>query len=95
MIEVRKVIFFLVAVTRHLTRVAMAGQTRFRLETFGSYYPHLPYTRRTWQMSPRYVLLFIRRLPSYLRWVDEMEHLRRQGADEWWRDHTGSSRDTP
>jgi hypothetical protein len=82
-----------VAIARHGVRVWRSGQTRFRLETFGLYYPHLPYRKRAWQVTPAYLVLLLVRLPSYLRWVVEMDRLRREGSREWWERHGGSLRD--
>ena len=62
---------------RHLYRVWRAGQLRFRLETFGVYYPALPYQAPWWRVSPRGVWLLTRRLLPYARWIAAMEELRR------------------
>jgi hypothetical protein len=72
---------------RHLYWVGRSGQVRFRLETFGLYYPTLPYDAPWWRVNPGSLLLLIRRLPEYIRWVAEMEELRRHGPDVWWSRH--------
>ncbi|MGI8824794.1 MAG: hypothetical protein ACR2JC_03960 [Chloroflexota bacterium] len=69
----------LVAV-RHLLRLQRAGQLRFRLETFGVYYPALPYEAPWWCVSPRYAAMLVKGLPTYMRWVMEMERLQSAGA---------------
>lgn len=69
---------------RHFYRVWRGGQIRFRLETFGVYYPAFPYSSPWWKVSPRVVVLLIRRLPPYVRWVREMEDVAAGGAAAWW-----------
>jgi hypothetical protein len=71
---------------RHGYRVWRAGQLRFRLETFGVYYPALPYASPWWKVSPRGVFLLLRQLGPYASWLVEMEDLRRYGAKAWWQD---------
>lgn len=70
--------------TRHLVRVWRAGQLRFRLETFGLYYPHPPYASPWWRFNMRSAWLLLRQLPSYARWVEEMEQLQEKGPASWW-----------
>ena len=77
----------ILCVVRHLYWVERSGQVRFRLETFGLYYPSLPYDAPWWRPNPASLLLLIRRLPSYVRWVVEMEELQRQGPEAWWSRH--------
>jgi hypothetical protein len=80
---------------RHLYWVVRSGQVRFRLETFGLYYPALPYEAPWWRVNPRGLLLLLQRLPFYIHWIAEMEELRRQGAEGWWsrrRSEAGSHR---
>jgi hypothetical protein len=71
-------------IARHTARLCRAGQLRFRLETFGAYYPSPPYSRPWWRVSARTVALLLRRLPAYAAWVVEMEELRAGGAAAWW-----------
>lgn len=70
---------------RHGWWIWRAGQLRFRLETFGLWWPALPYQAPWWRVPPRNLVLFARRLVSYCRWVVEMEALRRHGPAGWWR----------
>lgn len=74
-----------VVVIRHLYRVIRNGQLRFRLETFGVYYPELPYRAPWWRVSPRGVWLLLRQAPAYAKWVVEMERLRHADGSAWWR----------
>ena len=85
--NVKALLSDLMLVARHLVRVWKSGQTRFRLETFGLYYPALPYERRAWQLDLRVLLLFLRRAPAYTRWVIEMERLRHESPRSWWERH--------
>jgi hypothetical protein len=78
--------------TRHLYRVWRAGQLRFRLETFGVYYPALPYAAPWWKVSPRAIHLLLRQLGPYATWLVEMEDLRRYGPAPWWHDASQRSR---
>lgn len=80
-------------VPRHLFLLWRWGQLRFRLETFGMYYPTLPYTSPAWRMTPRVALLLLRRAPAYVRWLLEMEDVRRGGPEGWWRRHRSAGRD--
>lgn len=80
-------------VVRHLLRVWRFGQIRFRLETFGLYYPAGQYERPVWKVSPLALLLLARRSPSYARWIIDMERLREGGSTSWWHDHGGVPRD--
>jgi hypothetical protein len=80
----------------HLYRVWRGGQLRFRLETFGLYYPALPYQSPWWRISPGTAWLLVRRLAAYVRWVEEMETVQRGGGAAWWnrfeRDGRGQER---
>lgn len=67
---------------RHLWIVWRAGQLRFRLETFGVYYPAPPYVSPVWRVSPRNLLLLLQHSPAYLRWVVEMDDMRRRPAND-------------
>lgn len=64
---------------RHGLLLWRAGQLRTRLETFGVYYPALPYTAPWWRVSPRSTVLLLRRARAYAHWLAEMENLRRRG----------------
>jgi hypothetical protein len=77
----------------HARRIVRSGQLRFRLETFGVYYPSRPYSRPWWRMSARGLWLLARQAPSYLRWVIEMERLRAGTGERWWEEHGGSPRE--
>lgn len=70
---------------RHAWRVRQAGQVRFRLETFGLWWPALPYTAPWWRIPPRNLRLFMRQTRAYCHWVIEMERLRSDGPEVWWR----------
>lgn len=70
---------------RHAWVVWRAGQLRFRLETFGLYWPSMPYAAPWWRVSPRSLGLFLRQSRSYCRWIIDMEELRRAGPEAWWR----------
>jgi len=71
----------------HLVGLLRSGQLRFRLETYGIYYPAIPYAEPWWKIRPRYLWLLLVHLRSYARWVDEMEELRSQGTRGWWSRH--------
>jgi hypothetical protein len=73
-----------VTLTRHTFLLWRTGLLRFRLETFGAYYPSPPYTVPAWRMSPRQSLLLLQRARMYARWLVEMEDLRRSGGHSWW-----------
>lgn len=65
----------LMALSRHTCTLWRTGQLRFRLETFGLYYPAPPYTAPWWKARPRNALLLLRQMPAYARWLVEMEDL--------------------
>ncbi len=69
---------------RHAVHCWRAGQVRFRLETFGVYYPALPYTAPWWKAPPSNLLLLCRQGPAYLAWILEMDQVRRGGSMAWW-----------
>ena len=75
----------LAALARNAVRLIRGGQVRFRLETFGLYFPHLPYETPIWQISPRVAFLLLRQLPAYSRWLAEMEEIGLAGPESWWR----------
>ncbi|MBI4507578.1 MAG: hypothetical protein HY691_18755, partial [Chloroflexi bacterium] len=51
----------------HIWRLVRLRLLRFRLETFGLYYPSLPHERPWRRVAPAVALLVARRLPGYLR----------------------------
>ncbi|HLJ66559.1 MAG TPA: hypothetical protein VKX16_04280 [Chloroflexota bacterium] len=69
---------------RHTLRLGRTGQLRFRLETFGVYYPAFPYAQPWWRISPPQLFLLLRQAPRYADWLSEMDALRREGAATWW-----------
>ena len=69
---------------RHLFCLWRAGQLRFRLETFGLYYPSPPYSAPWWRISLRGLAHLARQTGSYARWLEEMDCLRREGPPGWW-----------
>lgn len=69
---------------RHAYRIWRSGQLRFRLETFGLYYPAPPYQAPWWRAPWRNVVLIMRQAARYGVWVVEMEELRRRGPSAWW-----------
>lgn len=84
-----------VILLRHAWRVYRGGQIRFRLETFGLYYPAPPYRRPVWQLTPGSLRLLWETAGAYARWVIEMEEMRKRGAQGWWarrrEEHLGRS----
>jgi hypothetical protein len=76
-----------IALLRHGLLLWRSGLLRFRLETFGLYYPELPYRSPAWRISLVYCVLLLRRAHSYGRWLLEMEDTRRHGARGWWELH--------
>lgn len=69
---------------RHLIQLARCGQIRFRLETFGVYYPAPQYDAPWWRVTPRSVLLLLRRGRSYALWLAEMDRMTHRGGAAWW-----------
>ncbi len=72
---------------RHALLLWRAGQVRFRLETFGLYYPAVPYAAPWWRISPRIAWLLTRQVRSYACWLLTMEQMRHKGAASWWTQH--------
>jgi hypothetical protein len=70
--------------TRHAVLLWRSGLLRFRMETFGTYYPAPPYQAPAWRLSPKQTLLLLRGARSYGCWLVEMEGLRLSGARGWW-----------
>ena len=66
-----------VTLLRHGLLLWRTGQLRTRLETFGVYYPALPYSAPWWKLSPRPAVMLLRRMRTYAFWLVEMEDLRR------------------
>jgi hypothetical protein len=77
----------LAAIGRHALAVIRGGQLRFRLETFGLYYPALPYSAPWWRFPRRNLIILLGRMQSYAAWIVEMEEIRRSGAGGWWERH--------
>jgi hypothetical protein len=73
-----------VALLRHGALLWRTGLLRFRLETFGTYYPAPPYQTPAWRLTPAHTVLLLRRARAYGRWLVEMEQVRRTGAHGWW-----------
>jgi hypothetical protein len=67
---------------------------RWRLETFGLYMPSLPEARPWWRVNLRAARALLRQMPGYMRWLAEMQALRRAGARGWWRSRAGTDTDT-
>lgn len=63
---------------RHGLLLWRTGQLRTRLETFGLYYPALPYAAPWWKISPHAAGLLLRRSRAYAYWLVEIEALRRR-----------------
>lgn len=78
---------------RHAYLVWRAGQLRFRLETFGLYYPTLPYTAPWWRAPRRNAIMLVRQASAYARWVVEMEEIRQRGPTSWWDGRRGLGKD--
>lgn len=70
---------------RHGINLFRSGQLRFRLETFGVYYPELPYRAPFWKTSLPTVALLLRRSRAYAHWLLEMQELR--AGRNWWDQH--------
>ena len=84
-----------VALSRHALLLWRTGLLRFRLETFGAYFPAAPFETPMWRVSPRQTLLLLRRARAYGRWLIEMEELRNSGARGWWAGRGVTWRDVP
>lgn len=69
---------------RHIVRLKRAGQLRFRAETFGLYYPAPQYAAPRWRVSPRSLVMLLRRAGAYGRWLREMEMISQNGGRSWW-----------
>jgi hypothetical protein len=68
-----------VALARHGVVLWRTGQLRFRLETFGIYYPAFPYQSSPWRPTREGVSLLIRQSRSYAHWLVEMDEIRTRG----------------
>ncbi len=55
---------------------------RWRLETFGLYMPSLPESRPWWRINAAALRALLGQLPGYMRWLYQMQALRRRGARE-------------
>ncbi|HZU12624.1 MAG TPA: hypothetical protein VFB58_07265 [Chloroflexota bacterium] len=67
-----------ITLTRHALLLWRTGQLRFRLETFGVYYPALPYSAPWWRISTPVAFMLLRRARSYAHWLVEMDDLRKK-----------------
>ena len=74
----------LAGVAAHTAGLMRAGLLRFRLETFGLWYPRLPYQAPWWRPNLRAVAYLLGRLPRYACWLCEMQATRTDGAVGWW-----------
>ncbi|HZT95307.1 MAG TPA: hypothetical protein VFB34_00560 [Chloroflexota bacterium] len=72
------------AFLRHLYRLARSGQLRFRLETYGLYYPALPGHRHPLLPSPGALVMFLRSLAGYAQWWLDMDRIAVAGPHQWW-----------
>lgn len=73
-----------ITLIRHTALLWRTGLLRFRLETFGTYYPHPPYEAPAWRLSLPHTFTLLRRARAYGRWLMEMEALQRSGPRGWW-----------
>jgi hypothetical protein len=71
----------------HIWRLLRLRLLRFRLETFGLYFPSLPHSQPWWRVTPRVIPLFARRFLPYVRWTGDVRHVARRGAAGWWQRH--------
>lgn len=74
---------------RHVRRLHLGGQIRFRLETFGVYYPTAQYAAPWWRVSLPGLALLLRRTGAYASWVEEMDAVARGGGTSWWAARSG------
>ncbi|MDQ2744185.1 MAG: hypothetical protein M3Z66_18090 [Chloroflexota bacterium] len=70
--------------SRHLLVLVRTGQLRFRLETFGLYYPRPQYSAPWWQISPWILWGLVRRAKAYAAWLEEMDGIAQAGDTSWW-----------
>ena len=68
----------------HGIALVRSGQLRFRLETFGLWYPRPLYQARWWQLDPRVLGHLAGRLGCYAAWLRELNAVRRAGSTGWW-----------
>lgn len=66
-----------ITLLRHGLLLWRTGQLRTRLETFGVYYPALPYTAPWWKVSPEATRLLLSRMRTYAHWLVQMRDARR------------------
>lgn len=62
---------------------------RWRLETFGLYMPSYPNRRPWWRVNGRALRRLLGHGGAYADWLAEMDALRRDGAEGWWRQRLG------
>jgi len=68
----------------HGIALAGSGQLRFRLETFGLWYPRPLYQAPWWQPDPRVLWHLVGRMGRYAAWLRELNAVRRAGSTGWW-----------
>lgn len=68
----------------HGIALARSGQLRFRLETFGLWYPRPLYQAPWWQPDPRVLRHLVGRTGRYAAWLRELNAIRRAGSTGWW-----------
>jgi hypothetical protein len=83
----------LLRLLRHGALLWRSGQIRFRLETYGLYYPARPYEAPAWRVSLRSARLLIEGAHAYARWLAEMDEVAAHGPAGWWSRHRGIPRE--
>ncbi len=68
----------------HGIALARSGQLRFRLETFGLWYPRPLYQAPWWQPNPRVLWHLAGRIGRYAAWLRELNATSRAGSTGWW-----------
>ncbi len=64
------------ALAVHVVRLWRAGQFRFRLETFGVYYPSLPNQAPWWRVNPTTIRLLLAQMSTYVAWLSELQRIK-------------------
>jgi hypothetical protein len=68
----------------HGIALVRSGQLRFRLETFGLWYPRPLYQAPWWQPDPRVLWHLAGRIGGYAAWLRELNAVGRAGSTGWW-----------
>lgn len=68
----------------HGIALARSGQLRFRLETFGLWYPRPLYQAPWWQPDLRMLRHLVERTGRYAAWLRELNTIRQAGSTGWW-----------